>query len=412
MRILIHSFGSYGDMYPFVGLGKELKDRGHEVLFYANGRFEPIIKAMGLGFVEIGHAEEYERFIENPEIWSEHRGLEHLLRGLLNFLPQIYHDTVPYIKPGQTLIIGSTLAMSARLIQDSHQIPGVTVHLAPSIFRTLHRVPSMPGIFLPEWLPVSLKQAFFWFADKYLMDPLVADGISALRAKLNLPPVSRIFREWIHSPDLVIGMFPDWFGEPQPDWPEQVHCTGFPLFDDTENGLDETLLSFLASGDPPIVFTAGTAMKYGDDFFETSVDACRLLGQRGILATKYPEQLPDRLPDGVIHINYAPFSSLLKHTAALVHHGGIGTSSQALRAAVPQLIRPCAYDQFDNARRLVDLGVAEMVTRKRYGVRSTLEKLEYLLEEPTVKQRCTAVSERFSEVDAIRESCDHIENLF
>ena len=116
MRILIHSFGSYGDMYPFVGLGKELKDRGHEVLFCANGRFEAIIKAMGLGFIEIGRAEEYERFLENPDMWSERHGFEHLLSGLVEFLPKIYHETVPHIKPGETLIIGSTLASNFSLI--------------------------------------------------------------------------------------------------------------------------------------------------------------------------------------------------------------------------------------------------------------------------------------------------------
>ncbi|MEE2708783.1 MAG: nucleotide disphospho-sugar-binding domain-containing protein [Gemmatimonadota bacterium] len=69
-----------------------------------------------------------------------------------------------------------------------------------------------------------------------------------------------------------------------------------------------------------------------------------------------------------MHFDYAPFSSLLKYAAALVHHGGIGTTSQARWTGVPHLVGTCVYDQGHNAQRLVDLGVAETVERKRYHV--------------------------------------------
>ena len=88
----------------------------------------------------------------------------------------------------------------------------------------------------------------------------IAPALNAYRAELGLAPVSRIFRSWIHSPQRVIGLFPEWFFPPQPDWPAQIRLTGFPLFDEAGlHPLDPGLDAFLAAGDPPIAFTPGSA---------------------------------------------------------------------------------------------------------------------------------------------------------
>ena len=111
-----------------------------------------------------------------------------------------------------------------------------------------------------------------------------------------------------------------------------------------------------AAGEPPIVFTPGSAMYHGQDFFRASVEACKQLNRRGILLTRHAEQIPADLPATIRHFSYAPFSLLLPRAAALVHHGGIGTSAQAMAAGCRQLITPFAHDQFDNADRLRRLG--------------------------------------------------------
>jgi UDP:flavonoid glycosyltransferase YjiC (YdhE family) len=92
------------------------------------------------------------------------------------------------------------------------------------------------------------------------------------------------------------------------------------------------------------------------------VDACRRLGRRGLLLSRYRDQLPADLPPGVRHFDYVPLSRVLPRAAALVSHGGIGTLSQALAAGIPQLIMPLGFDQFDNAARLGRLGVAATLT--------------------------------------------------
>lgn len=409
MRIIIQSFGSYGDVFPFIALGRELSARGHEVLMLVNQRFEQITREAGLTFVQVGAADEYERFLDDPNMWSERRSLKHLLRVLAQHLPQAYKATVPYVLPGRTALIGSTLAFSARIVQERLNVPGITVHLAPSIFRSVHKAPILPGMIMPDWLPVSMKRGLYWLGDKYLVDPLIVGALNDLRAELLLPPVSRVFDRWIHAPELVIGLFPSWFGNPQVDWPMQVKCTGFPLYDSVKEALSPALQDFIGGGSRPIVFTAGTAMKHGADFFKTSVAACRQLERRGILLTPYPDQLPVDLDRDIHYAPYVPFSSLLPHCDGLVHHGGIGTTSQALKAGIPQLVRPCAYDQFDNADRIVTLGVGRMLTRAEYDVERVGEALGYLLTDSIVQGFCQSVSERFEKGDPVAESCDLIE---
>ena len=180
-------------------------------------------------------------------------------------------------------------------------------------------------------------------------------------ASIGLPPVRRIWSRWVHSPDLTIGAWPEWFAPRQPDWPPQAQTSGFPVFDEVGR-LDPALERFIedarATGTAPIGITAGSAMAHGGRFYARALDACRALDVRVVLVTAFAGQLPSPLPGWAHRTAYAPFSTLLPRLAALIHHGGIGTSAQALAAGIPQAIVPFAHDQFDNAARLRRLGVS------------------------------------------------------
>jgi len=126
------------------------------------------------------------------------------------------------------------------------------------------------------------------------------------------------------------------------------------------------LQAFIEAGPAPVVFTAGTANTTSERFYAESAQACQRLNLRGILVAGQRSQLPGILPPDVVHVSHAAFSQLFPRSAAVVHHGGIGTLSQALRAGIPQLIRPMAYDQFDNASRACRLGVAKELLPRSY----------------------------------------------
>jgi UDP:flavonoid glycosyltransferase YjiC (YdhE family) len=169
--------------------------------------------------------------------------------------------------------------------------------------------------------------------DTLVLDKLFAPNINLFRQKIGLPDIRKIFDRWMHSTQLNLCLFPDWFAPPQPDWPPQTQLASFIYFDkqyeneNTPDGLD----TFLSAGSAPIIFTAGTAMKHADQFFLECIESCQLLRRRGILLTQHPEQLPNKLPQGIQHFAYLPFSKVLPHAVALAHHGGIGTTAQASR---------------------------------------------------------------------------------
>ena len=153
-------------------------------------------------------------------------------------------------------------------------------------------------------------------------------------------------------------------------------------------------------------------MRFGHDFFAAAASACQRLQRRGILLTRYPEQLPDALPPGVLHVGYAPFSQLLPHAAALVHHGGIGTTSQSLAAGVAQLVMPMAHDQFDNAQHVRQLGVGDWLPRRRFTAARVAARLQHLLTDSGVAQATRAAASQLKQTpDGCAAAADAIESL-
>jgi rhamnosyltransferase subunit B len=379
LDVLLCTIGSHGDVHPFVGLGMTLRERGHHVAIATNEHFKPLVTQAGLEFVQLGTDELYRQTTQHPNLWSSRRAHEVVFGVVSQMLRPLYDLVVQRVQSRETMVVGSSLAIGARVAQDRLGFPMATVHLSPSIFRSLYDPPAFgPG--LPKWAPKWAFKAFWSVADRYIIDPHILPAINALREEVGLPPVSRVLKDYWHSPDLVIGMFPDWYAHQQSDWPAQTQLTGFPLFDESAMmSLPSHLEEFLVSDEPPVVFTPGSAMWQGREFFETSIEAARRVGRRAVLLTRHAEQIPSPLPDDALHIDYAPFSLLLPRVAALVHHGGIGTSAQALRAGVRQLVVPMAHDQFDNAARMQRLGVARVLPHRRYGVRRATRELRELL---------------------------------
>jgi UDP:flavonoid glycosyltransferase YjiC (YdhE family) len=413
VNILLAPVGSHGDVHPFLGIGAELLRRGHRVTMFSNGLFEPLARAVGVDFVEVGTAEEFRQTISNPELWHPTRGWKTIFASIVDeLMPRQYDALKAHVTPGDTVVVAATIAFGARVLQDESGVPTATMHLQPSIFRSAYAPPRLPGAPPLGWAPTWMIRAINAFVDRFVLDPVIGKPLNAFRASKGLPPVRRITTGWWHSPDRVIGLFPEWFAPPQPDWPAQMRLTGFPLFD--ESGLEplsHALQQFLASGDKPIAFTPGSAMSHGREFFETAAAACASLGRRGLLLSRHAENLPASLPPGVMHVPYAPFSELLPRCAALVHHGGIGTTAQALAAGIPQLIMPMSHDQPDNAERLKKLGVGDVLSVKAFRAPAVAAKLRELIESPDVAKRCANVAGRFVGAAPLERTCELIEAL-
>ena len=186
--------------------------------------------------------------------------------------------------------------------------------------------------------------------------------------------------------------------------------TGFPLYD--ERGATEVpaaVSRFLDAGDPPVVFVAGSGNRQAGRFFRAAAEACGRLDRRGLLLTRYRDQLPVVMPHGVRHFDYVPFTEVLPRAAALVHHGGIGSAAQALAAGVPHLLRSMTFDQPDNADRLRRLGVARVLPAGRFRGPAVAREIELLLGSSDIAGRCRALADRLRGVDGLAAACEVIE---
>lgn len=411
VHVLLIALGSHGDVHPFVGIGLALRERGHRVGVAANPHFAPLIHQVGLECIAIGEESDYRRFAADPNCWKRLSGTRSVLAWVTTMIRPVY-QMIRDVTAAEHVVVGaSSLALGARVAQDHLRIPTASIHLQPSIIMSPEAPPRLGGMVTPDWLPMWLRRASIAMVDR-VCDPLVAPALNTLRADLGLAPVKKVMTQYLHSPRRVIGLFPEWFAPPSPDWPKQVRLTGFPLFD--ERGftpLPDELQEFLNGGEAPIAFTPGSAMWAGHRFFAESARACALLGRRGLLLTRHAEQVPRKLPQGVRHAAYAPFSQLLPRCAAIVHHAGIGTSAQALRAGIPQLLVPFAHDQHDNAARLMRLGVGGKIEPRAYVAGAVAARLESLLASEQTRCCCRRVSDNFGNSDSIKRTCELIEHL-
>jgi UDP:flavonoid glycosyltransferase YjiC (YdhE family) len=393
MKVLIVAAGSHGDVLPFVGLGRELQGRGHEVRLFASGAFAAMASEAALPFTEVLSSAEYQRFLADRDATDPTKGLALLAQAVIGTQRRCLALLERECEPGRTLVVGSSLAWATRLLGEMQGVPVATVHLAPSWFRSNHRAPSFGPLGHLERAPAIVKRLLWRLMDRRFLDPLFTAPFNALRAERGLPPLSRLFHRWIHEADLCLGLFPAWFAPRQPDWPAGLQLAGFPLYDHGGDArLPPDVERFLDAGEPPVAFTAGTANASSHAFFDASVRACQLSGRRGLLLTQHAVQLPAALPQQVAHFGYVPFKALLPRLSALVHHGGIGTTSQALLAGVPQLVRPMGFDQFDNARRVLALGVARQLLPRRYKPAAVARALDGLATGPSIRARCAELA--------------------
>lgn len=363
-RFVCSTFGSAGDVFPILGLALALRERGHDILFATNDHFRVLVESHGLPFEPLGTEADFQACISNPDLWHPQRAFGHVFRCMQPIVKRQYaiHEECA-ARGGDVVAISNCLGFGALLAREKLRIPLVTLHVQPAVIWSRYEPPTLPGVIGPRWL----KSLMYGLGEKFVIDRTVCPFLNEWRRELGLPPVKRITRWW-NSPDGIVCLFPDWFAAPQPDWPPNLFQTDFPLWNaDSSDGLPPEVEAFLRSGDAPIVFTPGSANVHGHEFFTAAVEACRTLKRRGILLTGYVDQLPANLPESIAHFHYVPLDVLLPRCAAFIHHGGIGSTSQALLAGIPQVLMPLAHDQFDNGARVEKLGVGASIPAPKFN---------------------------------------------
>ncbi|HEV8059252.1 MAG TPA: nucleotide disphospho-sugar-binding domain-containing protein [Gemmataceae bacterium] len=417
-RIVLTTFGSLGDLHPYIAIALGLQARGHEAVIATSEYYRQKIDKLGIGFRPV--RPDFPDPIEFPDIIRQimdlRGGGKFVIREMMMpVLRESYEDTLA-AAAGADLLVSHILTFTTPLVAEKRNIPWVGTYLQPFGQFSAYDPPVLPPAqflaklrFLGPWL----HRVLFWCARKGVRS--WSKPWHRLRAEIGLPPSSQdpLFKG-AHSPWLVLSLFSRLLAAPQPDWPPHSVSTGFPFYDqDGEAGLSTELLRFLDSGPPPLVFTLGSsAVKDAGLFYEQSATAAKLLGRRAVLLVgRDTQNRPRELPDGVAAFDYAPFSELFPRAAAIVHQGGIGTTAQAMRSGRPMLVMPYAHDQPDNAYRVTKLGIARTIPRRRYTAERAALEIRELLDEPLYAQRASEIGEKVRQEDGVRAACDALEEV-
>ncbi|NET39220.1 MAG: glycosyltransferase [Cyanothece sp. SIO1E1] len=356
-RIVLTTIGSLGDLHPKIAIALELRRRGHDVVFATHQEYQATINALGFEF--------------------------HVI--------------------------------ATRLVAEKLGIPWVLTILQPLAFLSVYDASVLPG------LPFLSKLGTFGtLANRgvrqlsKVMTQAWAEPIHQLRHELSLPPlVGNPFIDDKYSPYRVLAMFSSVFAKPQPDWSPITVLTGFAFYDGSAGGarLTPELEQFLDVGEPPVVFTLGSAAVMAPGaFYKESMQAAQRLNCRAVLLIG-KNTPPDNLSDNIIAVSYAPYSQIFPRAGAVVHPGGIGTTAQVLRAGCPTLVMPYSHDQPDNAARVERLGTSQTIPHKQYVANRVARQLSELLDNPSYAAKAREIGTVIQAEDGVKIACNAIEQL-
>jgi len=404
-HVILVSLGTDGDIIPYLAVGVRLRDRGHRISLLGPEHFKSAAAKLGFDFHPFVTEEAYQDFLADKGMWHPVKAGGNiakwggkLLRGQYALLKSVLcEDSVMVANPG---------ALVARLAHEQFGIPIASLVLQPWLIQSSSAPPlMMPGLSLPRWAPPFVKKMYWGVINKF-GDRLAGRELNRLRKEVGLGPMKNLFQWWF-SPDLVIAMFPEWYGKAQPDWPRAVVNAGFYAMDGT-TPLPSATVEFCHAGVKPVLFTFGTGMTHAKEHFGRALEVCSKLGKRVIFLTKYREQLPDPLPQFAHHCSSAPFSELFPLCELVVHHGGIGTTAKALKAGVPQLLLPFAYDQFDNGSRVAELGAGGWLSQRHIRTARFEVAIRACTEERIIAN-CARIRDKHFPEDGASRAVDLIE---
>ncbi len=371
MKIIVTAFGSAGDLVPVLAIAQAATQRGHDVVALVNPSAVRMTQARGVRAVAFGEPWDTAEIAKHPH-WL------HPAKGSLAMLKELMAPRAAALVPAlRTLceefapdvIVYHQASFGAPWVADESGIPRAMVTVAPAGWPSVENpnlYPPMPDRErYPAWT-VRLGSVFGRRSVNRAVDPV----LNAIRRDLGLPPSRAFMFEDQVSPWLNIGMWSPVFRGPASDDPPNALVAGFPrAVRETVGGTGEAdeeldrVRAFLAADDEaPVAVTLGTtAVHAGADLAALAGELRARIGRRVLVLGGAGGEVGE----GVLCAGFVPHGEVLPRCAAVVHHGGIGTAAQTLRAGVPAVVVPFTHDQPDNARRLRRLGVARVVAPKR-----------------------------------------------
>ncbi len=395
-RIVLTSFGSYGDVNPFLGLALALRSRGHDPMLALPPSYRVAVEREGLAFRPIRPDVDIHDRRLAARIMDSRKGTDVTFGELLiPHLADTVEDLAAAVRKAD-LLVTHPASLAGPIVAEERGLPWVSTALSPMSFFSVHDpiVPA-PAPWMHALTSRSLWMSRVFRRQTERITRKWAEPVYAFRESRGLSKGRNPILEGQHSPHLVLGLFSRVLGEPQPDWPDGVVVTGAILYNGPgPDTLQPPLQEFIGAGEPPLVFTLGTsAVGAAGSFYEVSTEAARRLDRRAVLLVgKHAENRPGVTGEGLFVVDFARHGALFPRAAVNVHQGGAGTLHQALRAGRPMLVVPYSHDQPDNGHRAMRLGVARTLRPARYRPGLVEREIRRLIEESSYRLRAAEVA--------------------
>lgn len=404
MRIILIAPGSQGDVRPYVALGAGLKAAGHRVCVATHANFETLVSRYGLAFRPL-HGDS-EALMRSPEVGNAvRRGNPFaqltLLQKKLNVLNrQWMGDILAACQDVDVLVGGFGGVIAGQPVAEKLGIPFIQAWLVP--FWPTRAFPATPFPWLRAWPGGRLNRLSHLLGWRLLAWPVQRPSVNAARRDLlGLPPAPygdgplALLRQ---RPEPVLHGFSAHVIPRPADWGAHFHITGYWFLDPPPEWQPPAgLVDFLQAGPPPVSVGFGS-MNPGDPraTLELVLQALRMAGQRGILLSGWGGLAQADLPASVYLADALPHSWLFPQVAAVIHHGGAGTTAAGLRAGKPAIITPfLSLDQSFWGWRLADLGVGLPPLPARHLTAEKLARaLTTAVNDPALRRRAAELGSR------------------
>ena len=418
MRIAIIAPGSRGDVQPYLALGKGLKQAGHIVRLVTHQNFEGFVNSHGVEFWPIeGSVQDIAQSQDMRALME--RG--NFLTILSEMAKEAKHGALALAKGGLAACRGMDLVVAGIggvfigiALAEKLGLPLLQAYYIP--FTPTQAYPSFLFPKLPPWLGGALNRLSYQLARQMMWQGFRSADRLARRDVLGLPAA----RFWgpfdadclQHTP-ILYGYSPSVIPKPS-DWDNNTHVTGYWFLDQADDWTPPAaLIEFLQAGPPPVYVGFGSlSSRKPEQTADLILQALVQAKQRAIILSGWGGLRIVDLPDTVFVIDSVPFSWLFPRVAAVVHHGGAGTTSAGLRAGVPSIVIPFFGDQPFWGQCIAELGVGPApIPRKKLTVERLAQAIERVVTDQTMRQRAAILGSKIQAEDGIARAVAVVQHI-
>jgi sterol 3beta-glucosyltransferase len=418
MIITLIATGSRGDVQPYVALAKGLHQAGHTVRFVTHQNFESLVVPHKLEFwpLEV----DVQQIAQTQEMRQQAEG-GNFLKLMSQMAKEAQRAAVLAMEGGVVACKGADLILGGMggiyiglALAEKFNLPFVQAYLVP--FTPTREFPSVLVPSLPSLLSKMFNRPSHHLTRQILWQGFRSADQLARKKVLGLPPAS--FWGPYHSPHLermptLYGFSPSMISHPQ-DWGKDIHITGYWFLDAEDSWTPpDGLLNFLNAGPPPVYIGFGSmSNERAKETTDLIVKALKQTHQRAILLSGWGGLQTSEFPDSIMMIESIPHAWLFPRMAAVVHHGGAGTTAAGIRAGVPSLVIPFFGDQSFWGRRIAELGAGPSpIPRKKLTADRLAQAIHQAVTDDRIRQNAAALGARIQAEDGVAQAVEIISQL-